>query len=51
MIWLFVLSAKIQMRQTGEGISVFAPSLGLHEVYFDRNSWTVNATLTMDKFM
>ncbi|KAM8746385.1 vitellogenin-1-like [Acanthopagrus schlegelii] len=34
-------TAKIQMRQTGEGISVFAPSLGLHEVYFDRNSWTV----------
>ncbi|XP_051232512.1 vitellogenin isoform X3 [Dicentrarchus labrax] len=34
-------TAKIQIRPNGEGISVFAPSLGLHEVYFDRNSWKV----------
>nr|BAE43870.1 vitellogenin [Pagrus major] len=34
-------TAKIQIRPKGEGISVYAPSLGLHEVYFDRNSWTV----------
>ncbi|XP_035508778.1 vitellogenin-like [Morone saxatilis] len=34
-------TAKIQIRPNGEGISVFAPSLGLHEVYFDSNSWKV----------
>nr|BAD93695.1 vitellogenin [Verasper moseri] len=34
-------TAKIQIRPKEEGISVFAPSLGLHEVYFDKNSWKV----------
>ncbi|XP_070687992.1 vitellogenin-like isoform X2 [Pempheris klunzingeri] len=34
-------TAKIQIRPKGEGISVYAPSHGLHEVYFDKNSWTV----------
>ncbi|KAM7011967.1 LOW QUALITY PROTEIN: vitellogenin 2 [Tautogolabrus adspersus] len=34
-------TAKIQIRQNGDGISVYAPSQGLHEVYFDRNSWKV----------
>nr|AWI62945.1 VtgAa [Scophthalmus maximus] len=34
-------TAKIQIRPTGEGISVYAPSHGLHEVYFDKNSWKV----------
>uniref|UniRef100_A0A667Z737 Vitellogenin-like n=1 Tax=Myripristis murdjan TaxID=586833 RepID=A0A667Z737_9TELE len=30
-----------KIRPKGEGISVYAPSHGLHEVYFDRNSWKV----------
>uniref|UniRef100_A0A4W6F862 Uncharacterized protein n=1 Tax=Lates calcarifer TaxID=8187 RepID=A0A4W6F862_LATCA len=30
-----------KIRPKGEGISVFAPSHGLHEVYFDKNSWKV----------
>ncbi|XP_070764345.1 vitellogenin-1-like [Enoplosus armatus] len=34
-------TAKIQIRQKDDGISVFAPSHGLHEVYFDKNSWKV----------
>nr|AVA30492.1 vitellogenin Aa [Scatophagus argus] len=34
-------TAKIQIRPNGEGISVYAPSLGLHEVYFDKYSWKV----------
>eukprot|EP00064_Thunnus_orientalis_P004478 superscaffoldBa00000407_g4490 len=34
-------TAKIQIRPKGEGISIFAPSHGLHEVYFDRNTWKV----------
>uniref|UniRef100_UPI0037E8BB2B vitellogenin-1-like n=1 Tax=Semicossyphus pulcher TaxID=241346 RepID=UPI0037E8BB2B len=34
-------TAKIQIRPKGEGISVYAPSHGLHEVYFDKNSWKV----------
>ncbi|CAJ1060689.1 vitellogenin-1-like [Xyrichtys novacula] len=34
-------TAKIQIRPKGEGISVYAPSHGLHEVYFDKNSWRV----------
>ncbi|XP_049442919.1 vitellogenin-1-like isoform X2 [Epinephelus fuscoguttatus] len=34
-------TAKIQIRPKGEGISVYAPSHGLHEVYFDKNSWMV----------
>ncbi|XP_031719924.1 LOW QUALITY PROTEIN: vitellogenin 2 [Anarrhichthys ocellatus] len=34
-------TAKIQIRPKGEGISVYAPSHGLQEVYFDKNSWTV----------
>ncbi|XP_053287447.1 vitellogenin-1 [Pleuronectes platessa] len=34
-------TAKIQIRPVDKGISVFAPSLGLHEVYFDKNSWKV----------
>lgn len=42
------LIAKIQIRPNGEGISVYAPSLGLHEVYFDKNSWKVIVTSTMD---
>lgn len=36
-----VLLAKIQIRSKDEGISVYAPSLGLHEVYVDRNIWKV----------
>ena len=46
----FCLAAKIQIRPVDEGISVFAPSLGLHEVYFDKNSWKVNAPVTMDTY-
>ncbi|KAM9848968.1 vitellogenin-1-like [Aulostomus maculatus] len=34
-------TAKIQIRPKDEGMSVYAPSLGLHEVYFDKNSWKV----------
>ncbi|TKS74661.1 Vitellogenin [Collichthys lucidus] len=34
-------TAKILIRPKGEGIAVNAPSHGLHEVYFDKNSWTV----------
>ncbi|KAM4629838.1 vitellogenin-like [Polymixia lowei] len=34
-------TGKIQIRPKGEGISVYAPSHGLHEVYFDKNSWKV----------
>ncbi|XP_076582010.1 vitellogenin-like isoform X2 [Chaetodon auriga] len=34
-------TAKIQIRPKGEGISVYAPTHGLHEVYFDRNSWMI----------
>ncbi|KAL3047366.1 hypothetical protein OYC64_021559 [Pagothenia borchgrevinki] len=34
-------TAPIQIKHKGEGISVFAPSLGLHEVYFDKNSWMI----------
>uniref|UniRef100_UPI003AAA2895 vitellogenin-like n=1 Tax=Centroberyx gerrardi TaxID=166262 RepID=UPI003AAA2895 len=34
-------TGKIQIRSKGEGISVYAPSHGLHEVYFDKNSWKV----------
>lgn len=45
-LFFFSLTAKIQIRPLGEGISVYAPSHGLQEVYFDKNSWTVNATLT-----
>lgn len=44
----FCFSAKIQIRPKGEGISVYAPSHGLHEVYFDKNSWMVKATITRD---
>ncbi|KAJ4942878.1 hypothetical protein JOQ06_005390 [Pogonophryne albipinna] len=33
--------APILIKPNGEGISVFAPSLGLHEVYFDKNSWRI----------
>lgn len=47
-MFFFFFIAKIQIRPKGEGISVFAPSHGLHEVYFDKNSWKVNATLTKD---
>lgn len=43
----FVLLAQIQIRPNGEGISVFAPNLGLHEVYFDRNSWKVTVRWNM----
>lgn len=46
-ITIFVLLAQIQIRPTGEGISVFAPTLGLHEVYFDRNSWKVTVRWNM----
>lgn len=35
----YILLAKIQISSKGKGISVFAPSLGLHEVYIDRNTW------------
>ncbi|KAK2835459.1 hypothetical protein Q5P01_015943 [Channa striata] len=35
-------TAKIQIRPKGEGISIYAPSHGLHEVYFDKNSWKVH---------
>ncbi|XP_056132378.1 vitellogenin-like isoform X2 [Lampris incognitus] len=34
-------TAKIQIRPKGEGISVYAPSHGLHEVYFDKNTFKV----------
>ncbi|XP_070817970.1 vitellogenin-1-like isoform X2 [Chaetodon trifascialis] len=34
-------TAKIQIRPKGEGISVYAPTHGLHEVYFDMNSWRI----------
>lgn len=37
----YILLAKIQISPKGEGISVFAPSLGLNEVYIDRNTWKV----------
>ncbi|XP_041646657.1 vitellogenin-1-like [Cheilinus undulatus] len=34
-------TAKILIRPKGEGIAVYAPSHGLHEVYFDKNTWKV----------
>ncbi|XP_019735914.1 vitellogenin-1-like isoform X2 [Hippocampus comes] len=34
-------TAKIEIRPNKDGISVYAPSLGLHEVYFDKNSWKI----------
>ncbi|XP_072245544.1 vitellogenin-1-like [Leuresthes tenuis] len=34
-------TAKIEIRQSGEGVSVYAPSHGLHEVYFDKNTWRI----------
>ncbi|KAG7282879.1 hypothetical protein CRUP_020717 [Coryphaenoides rupestris] len=34
-------TAQIQIRSKGEGISVYAPGHGLHEVYFDQNTWKV----------
>ncbi|XP_060889620.1 vitellogenin-1-like [Labrus mixtus] len=34
-------TAKIQISQNGDGISVYAPSHGLQEVFFDKNSWKV----------
>ncbi|XP_034085808.1 vitellogenin-1-like [Gymnodraco acuticeps] len=34
-------TAPIQIKHKDEGISVFAPSLGLHEVYFSKNSWKI----------
>ncbi|KAM8887734.1 vitellogenin-like [Synchiropus picturatus] len=37
-------TARIQIRPRGEGISVIAPSLGLHEVYFGRDSWRVEVS-------
>lgn len=33
--------ADIQIKQSGEGISVYAASYGLHEVYFDKKSWKI----------
>lgn len=39
----FCLTADIQIKQNGEGISVYAASYGLHEVYFDKKSWKVKA--------
>lgn len=39
-------TAKIEIRPIGEGLSIYAPSHGLHEVYFDKNSWKVNAILS-----
>lgn len=41
----FCLTADIQIKQSGEGISVYAASFGLHEVYFDKKSWKVKAKL------
>ncbi|KAF3690857.1 Vitellogenin-1 Vitellogenin I [Channa argus] len=35
-------TAKIHIRPKGEGISIYAPSHGLHEVFFDKNSWKVH---------
>lgn len=35
------ISGKIQIRQRGHGIALFAPSHGLQEVYFDLNAWKV----------
>ncbi|TMS20751.1 Vitellogenin-2 [Larimichthys crocea] len=34
-------TGKIQIRQRGHGIALFAPSHGLQEVYFDLNAWKV----------
>nr|AKK31327.1 vitellogenin B [Larimichthys crocea] len=34
-------TGKIQIRQRGHGIALFAPSHGLPEVYFDLNAWKV----------
>ncbi|CAL8393719.1 unnamed protein product [Boreogadus saida] len=34
-------TGTIQIKSNGEGISVYAASHGLHEVYFDRSSWKV----------
>lgn len=42
------LTAKIQIRSKGDGISVYAPSHGLHEVYFNKTSWKVNPPSTKD---
>ncbi|XP_075326632.1 vitellogenin-1-like [Odontesthes bonariensis] len=33
--------AKIDIRQSGNGVSVYAASHGLHEVYFDKNTWRI----------
>uniref|UniRef100_A0A674F5R8 Vitellogenin n=1 Tax=Salmo trutta TaxID=8032 RepID=A0A674F5R8_SALTR len=34
-------SASIKIKRKGEGISLYAPSHGLQEVYFDKNSWKI----------
>ncbi|XP_014024135.1 vitellogenin [Salmo salar] len=34
-------SASIKIKQKGEGVSLYAPSHGLQEVYFDKNSWKI----------
>ncbi|KAJ3599172.1 hypothetical protein NHX12_033135 [Muraenolepis orangiensis] len=34
-------TAQIQIRSKNEGISVYAPSHGLHEMYMEKNSWKV----------
>lgn len=44
----FCVTDEIQIKQTGEGISVYAASYGLHEVYFDKMSWRVKAILIID---
>ncbi|KAM6921977.1 vitellogenin-1-like [Xenentodon cancila] len=34
-------TASIEIRKTGDGASVFAPSHGLHEVYVDKDLWRI----------
>ncbi|MEQ2219118.1 hypothetical protein XENOCAPTIV_012865 [Xenoophorus captivus] len=34
-------TASIEIRQSGEGLAVYAPSHGLQEVYFDRKTWKI----------
>ena len=45
MIFLFWLVGSIQIRQKSQGLSLFAPSHGLQEVYVDKNTWMVIISL------
>ena len=42
----FTITAKVQIKQIGEGVIVHAPSLGLQEVYIDRNTFKVTLYFT-----